>query len=506
MKKQMKQFLCAGCNQTFYTARINTSGYCKDCYQKKYFEENRKSKKVVKKYLMKKDQLYGFWQLLEDPIPNIDIINCLCTACNQTKRFMHYNELFKGGIGSTSGKHCGCQYRKKSIKSGQIYDCWQVLVPPENDNYALCKCIYCGDEHKVEYVPLTDSNRVKKCKCRKSKIASGTIKILSDGTPLIDYCNKFNVNWHNAYEIYRVYGEESFKTYCETYSGPNISSLEIVFINLMKDIFPEIEKYDKNPLEFKTSYRPDFRLEKNNKILYINVDGLFYHSMGSPRKLNKDYHQKMYKNFNDNNYNIFQFYSNELRDKPQIVKSIILNHFNLSKKIFARKCKIQKINGNIAKEFYEKNHLMGFNEASQHYGLIYNEEIVSMISVKKYNKQNIIEISRFCSLLNINVIGGFSKLYSFIIKQYTPDQIVSFCDMRHSTGNSYKKLEFSIVSEHISWKWTDGYNIFNRLKCRANMDKRSLSESEYAKELGWYKIYDAGQIKWYLDLKRKIRI
>ena len=34
---------------------------------------------------------------------------------------------------------------------------------------------------------------------------------------------------------------------------------------------------------------------------------------------------------------------------------------------------------------------------------------------------------------------------------------------------------------------------YNRLRCRANMDNRKLSEKEYSEELGWERIYDAGQ-------------
>jgi hypothetical protein len=36
-------------------------------------------------------------------------------------------------------------------------------------------------------------------------------------------------------------------------------------------------------------------------------------------------------------------------------------------------------------------------------------------------------------------------------------------------------------------------NTYNRLQCTANMDSRKLSEKEHAVELGWSRIYDAGQ-------------
>jgi hypothetical protein len=56
-------------------------------------------------------------------------------------------------------------------------------------------------------------------------------------------------------------------------------------------------------------------------------------------------------------------------------------------------------------------------------------------------------------------------------------------------------MGFTKKKEVLSWKWADirSKHTYNRLKCRANMDSRNLSEKEYASELGWVKIYDAGQ-------------
>jgi len=55
------------------------------------------------------------------------------------------------------------------------------------------------------------------------------------------------------------------------------------------------------------------------------------------------------------------------------------------------------------------------------------------------------------------------------------------------------KKGFIKERETLGWKWTDGKNTFNRLRCRANMDDRGLTQKDHAEELGWYKIYDAGQ-------------
>ena len=78
------------------------------------------------------------------------------------------------------------------------------------------------------------------------------------------------------------------------------------------------------------------------------------------------------------------------------------------------------------------------------------------------------------------------------------EYILSFVDLRYGNGKSLESIGFTRESVSLGWKWTDGCSTYNRLWCRANMDERKLSEREHADELGWYKIYDAGQAKYIL--------
>ena len=94
------------------------------------------------------------------------------------------------------------------------------------------------------------------------------------------------------------------------------------------------------------------------------------------------------------------------------------------------------------------------------------------------------------------MLGGFSKFISYLEKTENPEFIQNYIDLRYGFGNHMEKLKFSLEKTTLGWKWTDFDKTYNRLKCRANMDDRKLSESEMASDLGWYKIYDAGQAKW----------
>jgi hypothetical protein len=132
--------------------------------------------------------------------------------------------------------------------------------------------------------------------------------------------------------------------------------------------------------------------------------------------------------------------------------------------------------------------------------LFSNEELVACLSIRKKSKDNSIEIARFVTKNFYSVRGGFSKLLKYIERIHNPKCIVSFCDLRYSTCSSYEKLGFKLNSSSLGWRWTDFKNTHNRLACKANMDDRKLTQAQYAEELGWVKIYDAGQAKYTKEL------
>ena len=197
--------------------------------------------------------------------------------------------------------------------------------------------------------------------------------------------------------------------------------------------------------------------------------------------------------FEQNKLEILQFRQDEIIKKPSIVKSIINSKLQKNNKIFARKLNIKEISQKDADIFLEKTHLMGSIRGTSNVALVDNfGNILSFMSYKR-KKDETLEIARFSSELNITVVGGLSKLLSYIIKKTNPKRIESWVDLRYANGNSLLSLGFLKEKVTLGWKWTDEYNTFNRLHCRANMDHRGLTEKEHAKEMKLVKIYDAGQ-------------
>jgi len=320
---------------------------------------------------------------------------------------------------------------------------------------------------------------------------------LSNGELVSDTYREYGVPSSTASKVYREYGEETFLDYCRQYETPH-SSLELRTLNLLKELVPDLEIYNRGPLEgVDIRCRPDFRLEKNGKVLYINVDGLYHHSeVGKSTKGNKNYHFSLRESFENSKIRIMQFREDEIRDKSEIIKSIVANYFGSSIRVGARECELRRVDSTQASLFFEENHLMGQLKAANSIGLFYKDELIQCLSYRTYESK--IEIARFCSKLNINISGGFSRLVSYLTKKANGRSIVSFCDLRYANGISYIKTGFKLEGTTLGWNWTDCKNTFNRLKCRANMDERNLTQAQHAKELKWIKIYDAGQAKFVL--------
>ena len=99
-------------------------------------------------------------------------------------------------------------------------------------------------------------------------------------------------------------------------------------------------------------------------------------------------------------------------------------------------------------------------------------------------------LERFCTKLHTRVVGGFSRLLKRC-KKYCKNnnikEIISFCDLRYSTGKVYEQNGFINKGESVSWCWTDFDKTYHRLTFQKNKE---------GYDAGFYKIYDAGQRKY----------
>lgn len=449
---------CKYCNKPIIPKTPFRGKYNKFCNNKCKFafkkEEGKKNKKEIICNHCGKKVLKRQWEIRA---LNFCDKNCYLEYLHKTKK--KYVKKIKTNFWSKHKLSNGKSLSQYSKEKGA--------------NYWIARSIFVnkGDFEAIKYIDNY-----------KKKIPA----MISDKMSLNRYCNKKGIPTASAIKVYNKFGIGAVKKFITSYKK-NKTYLESAVESSLG-----IKKYDKQIFnEYK--YRPDFKISED---LFLDVDGLYWHSNAKKMGKDKKYHFNKRSIYEKNSKRLIQIREDEINDKINIVKSIIKiasNEPNVDK-VFARKTKVSYVSYQEASTFFDKNHLMGSGGGAKAIGLYYNNKLVMCLSYKKYKGG--IDISRVCSKLEHIVVGGLGKLIKYIEKEESPKFIQSFVDLRYGTGKSLETLGFFRESVTLGWKWTDGKNTFNRLKCRANMDERRLSESQHAEELGWHKIYDAGQAKY----------
>lgn len=231
--------------------------------------------------------------------------------------------------------------------------------------------------------------------------------------------------------------------------------------------------------------------EKN---VAIEFNGLYFHSELFKEK---NYHSKKWKECLAKNVKLIQFFSDEWENKQEIVKSMIKHRLGKTDNvIFARKCEVREVEGKIAREFFQRTHIGGKPSLKNAFGLFFNDQMVACIGLrvpiqKKYG--NVVEIARFSTELNCNVVGGFSKILKVVEKWAKEKEfvgILTYADGRFGSGNLYEKNGFDLLGFSPPDYWyTNCEKREFRFKYRAQPGK---TEQEVADENGVLKIYGTG--------------
>ena len=205
--------------------------------------------------------------------------------------------------------------------------------------------------------------------------------------------------------------------------------------------------------------------------LGIEFDGMRYHSVLGGK--DRNYHLNKTQLLEEQGGQLLHIFESEWDNpvKRTIWKSIIKSKLGLiDNKIYARKCVLSQIDSKTAKEFFNNNHLSGFIPAKEHYGLYYDNQLVSAISIgqSRFNSSET-EIYRFASLLNYQVTGALGKF----LKNIKYENLVTFADRRISGINSSYGKFFAKRKELPPTWWGMEVGVYEP-KHRLNYTKKQL--------------------------------
>jgi rubrerythrin len=233
----------------------------------------------------------------------------------------------------------------------------------------------------------------------------------------------------------------------------------------------------------------------------FEINGLYWHS--ELLNISKTYHIEKTNIAAKNGIKIIHIFENEWEQQKEIVKSKISNLLKVTQyKLYARNCIIKEMSNSKVIEFLNKNHLQGYAHSNISIGLYYNNVCVACMTfgIPRFNKKYEWELIRFATLLNTNVIGGASKLFSYFIKNNCPTSIISYSDKRWNIGLLYDRLGFKKINETPPNYWYfKNKKLFNRTQFQKHKLKNlletfdpKLTEWENMKNNGWNRIWDCG--------------
>lgn len=239
--------------------------------------------------------------------------------------------------------------------------------------------------------------------------------------------------------------------------------------------------------------------------LGIEIDGEYFHGINSSNYLRsaeiKNKHLNKFNYSKKNKINLLQFWSTEIDEKKDIVRSIILNKLMISNRIYARNCIIGSVAKDVASDFFIANHLQGNRGHSINYCLFYDDMIVAMISFSRH-KTCEWEVMRYANKLGYTVVGGLSRLMMAFIRNQSPKIILTYSDNRIGGGDSYQKIGFKRIGiTKPNYFYYKGSIRLSRQQCQKKKilhltKDHSLSESEIMIMNGWSKVYDSGHSKY----------
>lgn len=134
--------------------------------------------------------------------------------------------------------------------------------------------------------------------------------------------------------------------------------------------------------------------------------------------------------------------------KPLLVLARLASLFGNTQRIHARKTKVLAITQTEANVFLEQSHLLGTATSKYKLGLFENQELVAVALFSRFLKfreladYHSVELVRFANKTGFTVVGGMDKLIQYFVRNYQPDDIMTYVDAEWSQGESFQKLGF----------------------------------------------------------------
>lgn len=193
-----------------------------------------------------------------------------------------------------------------------------------------------------------------------------------------------------------------------------------------------------------------------------------------------------------------RIYEDQWNLKKEIIKSRLSSALGNNETIWARQCKLSKIEKPQCDAFLEENHLLGKSSSGFKYGLFHKDILVAvaifgksrtMVDSDVYYRSY--ELIKFANKNNVTVVGGLQKLIKNFMLDKNVKHLMTYIDLEWGTGKSYKLMGFKETET------TEAISFLVNLKT----NQRRKYDKDIAPTADEYPISNLGCKKFILDTR-----
>lgn len=280
-----------------------------------------------------------------------------------------------------------------------------------------------------------------------------------------------------------------------------ISAGEQQVAQLLTDV--GVEQVRRNVRDVIDRYELDIYLPDHQ--LAIEFCGLYWH--GENRGKDRWYHRNKYLKCRQQGIQLITMYDYEWNARKTIVQNKLrtIIHKTNTPCVYARNCVVEQLNRQQKENFFDSYHIQGSGPGSVNYGLFYEGRLVAAITFILSDKEVI--LNRYAT--STRVVGGFTKLLTHFQRNHSWKRIISFADLRWSTGALYERTGFTLEAElPPDYAYIVGNQPMHKFAFRhkslakklSNYDS-TLTEWENMKAHGYDRIWDCGKLRYALHAR-----
>lgn len=252
------------------------------------------------------------------------------------------------------------------------------------------------------------------------------------------------------------------------------------------------------------------------KRVAIEYNGLYWHS---EQFKGRYYHRDKLETCKAADIRLIQIFEDEWLHRRELVEAMLRNRLGLMSGLFigARKCRVVTPTAAIARQFLDQNHVQGSGPMSGILGLEHEGRLVVVMAWQKPpttggNKSAEWLLTRFATRLGMVVSGAFSRLHRAFIREFSPESVGSYADLRWGTGSVYRTNGFEErypVSPDYFYVVKSGCRRQHRWSYRKDRLREilgdaydpQLTEFQMTDQMGLDRIWDAGKLyfEWRAD-------